>query len=108
MSLREWPGFRALGVVFLWVALVFVVFAWRSYWRLSQTVADQGVAAASFDLKLPLILAFGPPMLGGLRMVPPSVGEATRRPLGGTGSRGKDARVAGDPEREVVAGDPRP
>ena len=63
MSLREWPGFRALGVVFVWVALVFVVFAWRSYWRLSQTVADQGVAAASFDLKLPLILAFGPPML---------------------------------------------
>jgi putative flippase GtrA len=62
MSLAPWPGFRALALVFAWILGVFVVFAWRAYWTLPQ-VAEEGVAAVSFDVIRPALVAFGAPLL---------------------------------------------
>jgi hypothetical protein len=62
VKLGEWPGFQGLRILMLWVILVFVVFAWRHYWRISQAVADEA-PLAHFRFTAPLLIAFGPPLL---------------------------------------------
>jgi hypothetical protein len=44
------------------VILVFVVFGWRHYWRVSQAMADEG-RPESYHFTGPLLVAFGPPLL---------------------------------------------
>ena len=62
MSLAPWPGFRAIGLILMWILAVFVVFAWRAYWRLPQG-AEEGVVAFRFDVTKPALFAFLPPLL---------------------------------------------
>lgn len=42
--------------------MVAVVTFWRSYWTVPQML-DQEVAAVSFDLRWPLIIAIAPPLM---------------------------------------------
>jgi hypothetical protein len=62
VKLSQWPGFRVVVILMSWVLLAFVVVAWRSYWALSQVADANGVAAVSFPLAGPVLLAFGPPL----------------------------------------------
>jgi hypothetical protein len=68
MSFGEWPGFRIFLLIVFWVVIVFVVAAWRLYWTLPQAV-ENGVAAVSFDIKGPALVAFGPPLILGAAYV---------------------------------------
>ena len=62
MSLRGWPGFPVLRLAIVWIVLVAVVTLWRTYWMLPQAL-DQEVAGVHVDLKGPILLAIGPPLL---------------------------------------------
>ena len=55
-------------ILVAWILLVFVVAAWLAYWRLPQ-IAEEGVAAVSFGLTAPTLIAFGPPLLLGVAWV---------------------------------------
>ena len=63
MGLSEWPGFRIFLILVLWVVGVFIVAAWRVYWAVARTVADEGSAAVAMHLKWPMLIALGPPLL---------------------------------------------
>jgi len=62
MRFGEWPGFQGLRVVMLWVILVFVVFGWRYYWHMTGAAAEE-TARPTFHVGMPLLVAFGPPIL---------------------------------------------
>ena len=62
MSLRGWPGFPVLRLAIVWIVLVAMVTLWRWYYMLPQAL-DREVAAVRIDLKGPILLALGPPLL---------------------------------------------
>ena len=65
-KLSQWPWSRVLLVSALWVLAILSLLAWQLYSKLrwvSRQTEQQGIAAASMNIGLLVLLLLGPPLV---------------------------------------------